>query len=223
MAAVKSCRKHFIWAGAFSALLNLLYIAPTLYMLQVYDRVVPARSDLTLAALTVLLGLALITLTVLDALRGRMFMRAGMRLDRRLTSVILNTAFSARGSSEALNRQIVREFDSLRQILTGLPMMALFDLPWLPIYLLVCFLLHPILGAVVTVGGCVLLTLGWLNEKRTKPPTAPTPPRTAPWPSPTWCARSACARPWSTASWPTERPRCRCRPKRPSSAAAMSR
>lgn len=168
MAAVKSCRKHFIWAGAFSALLNLLYIAPTLYMLQVYDRVVPARSDLTLAAMTGLLAFALVTLTVLDALRSRMFMRAGMRLDRRLTSVILNTAFGARGSSEALNRQIVREFDALRQILTGLPMLALFDLPWLPIYLLVCFLLHPMLGAVVSVGGGVLVVLGLLNEHRTK-------------------------------------------------------
>ncbi|MGZ3272276.1 MAG: type I secretion system permease/ATPase [Caulobacteraceae bacterium] len=167
-AAIKSCRKHFVWAAAFSALLNLLYIAPTLYMLQVYDRVVPARGDLTLLAFTVLLALALGTLTILDTLRGRMFTRASMRFDRRLTGIILNTAFGARGSSEAINKQVMREFDSLRQILTGPSMLALFDLPWLPIYLLVCFLLHPALGAVVTFGGGVLALLGWLNEQRTK-------------------------------------------------------
>lgn len=167
-AAIKSCRKHFVWAAAFSALLNLLYIAPTLYMLQVYDRVVPSRGDLTLAAFTLLLALALGTLTILDTLRGRMFTRASLRFDRRLTALILNTAFSARGSNEAINKQVMREFDSLRQILTGPPMLALFDLPWLPIYLLVCFLLHPALGAVVTLGGGLLALLGWLNEQRTK-------------------------------------------------------
>ena len=167
-AALRSCRKHFLWAAAFSALLNLLYIAPTLYMLQVYDRVVPARGELTLAALTFALVLALVTLTVLDTLRSRLFMRASMRLNRRLAGVILHTAFGARGASEAVSQQVAREFDSLRQCLTGPAMMALFDLPWLPIYLLICFLLHPALGAVVTIGGAVLSGLAILNERRTK-------------------------------------------------------
>ena len=69
--AFQACRRHLVWAAVFSALLNLLYLAPTIYMLQVYDRVVPSRGHLTLMFLTLVLAFSLATLSILDAVRSR--------------------------------------------------------------------------------------------------------------------------------------------------------
>jgi ATP-binding cassette subfamily C protein len=168
-AAFRSCRAHFVWAAVFSALLNLLYLAPTLYMLQVYDRVVPARGGLTLLFLTVVLGFALATLSALDAVRSRLFTRASMRLDRQLAGVILDATLARpREGGDVMTRQAMRDFDTLRATLTGGALMSLFDAPWIPIYLLVCFMLNPLLGLVVLVGGGLLLLVTWRNERATK-------------------------------------------------------
>jgi PrtD family type I secretion system ABC transporter len=168
-AAFASCKVHFVWAAVFSALLNLLYLAPTLYMLQVYDRVVPSRGHLTLVFLTLVLAFALATLSLLDAVRSRLFVRASMRLDRQLAGGILDATLARpRDSGDVLTRQAMREFDTLRQTLTGGALMSLFDAPWIPIYLLVCFLLNPLLGLVVLVGGAILLGVTWRNERATK-------------------------------------------------------
>jgi ATP-binding cassette subfamily C protein len=153
----------------FSALLNLLYLAPTLYMLQVYDRVVPSRGGMTLLFLTVVLAFALGTLSALDAVRSRLFTRASMRLDRQLAGVILDaTLAQPRQGGEVMTRQAMRDFDTLRATLTGGALMSLFDAPWIPIYLLVCFLLNPLLGLVVLVGGALLLLVTWRNDRVTK-------------------------------------------------------
>jgi PrtD family type I secretion system ABC transporter len=169
IAAFRSCRSHFAWAAGFSALLNLLYLAPTLYMLQVYDRVVPSRGQLTLVFLTLVLAFALATLSLLDAVRSRLFVRASVRLDRQLAGTILDATLARpREGGDVLTRQAMREFDTLRQTLTGGALMSLFDAPWIPIYLLVCFLLNPLLGLVVFVGGGLLLLVTWRNERATK-------------------------------------------------------
>jgi ATP-binding cassette subfamily C protein len=169
VAAFRACRKHFVWAAVFSALLNLLYLAPTLYMLQVYDRVVPSRGELTLLFLTLVLAFSLATLSALDAVRSRLFTRASMRLDRQLAGVILDATLARpREGGEVLTRQAMRDFDTLRGTLTGGALMSLFDAPWIPIYLLVCFLLNPLLGLVVLIGGGLLLAVNWRNERATK-------------------------------------------------------
>ena len=169
VAAFRACRSHFTWAAVFSALLNLLYLAPTLYMLQVYDRVVPSRGGLTLLFLTVVLAFALATLSALDAVRSRLFTRASMRLDRQLAGVILDATLARpREGGDVLTRQAMRDFDTLRATLTGGALMSLFDAPWIPIYLLVCFLLNPLLGLVVLVGGALLLLITWRNERVTR-------------------------------------------------------
>jgi ATP-binding cassette subfamily C protein len=169
VAAFRACRSHFLWAAVFSALLNLLYLAPTLYMLQVYDRVVPSRGGLTLLFITVVLAFALATLSALDAVRSRLFTRASMRLDRQLAGVILDATLARpREGGDVMTRQAMRDFDTLRATLTGGALMSLFDAPWIPIYLLVCFLLNPLLGLVVLVGGALLLGVTWRNERATK-------------------------------------------------------
>lgn len=166
--AFHACRSHFGFAAGYSGLLNLLYLAPTLYMLQVYDRVVPTRGKLTLVFLTLVLGAALATLSILDYLRSRLLVRASARLDHRLSGPILKMLLSTPRLGAPSAQSAMREFDTLRQAMTGTGILALFDAPWTPVYVMICFLLNPLLGAVALVGVLVLLGLTALNEHATK-------------------------------------------------------
>lgn len=165
--ALRACRTHFVWAFGFSALVNLLYLTPTLYMMQVYDRVVPTGGLTTLVLITVVAVFALAALAGLDWLRGRLMLRAGLRLDRLLSSKVLARVVDLQAKSS--NTQALREFDNVRGAIGGQGMLALFDAPWTPIYLLCCFLLHPAIGVLTLVGAIVLFTLAWLNERDTRP------------------------------------------------------
>jgi PrtD family type I secretion system ABC transporter len=166
--AVAACKRHFVHAALFSAFLNLLYLAPTLYMLQVYDRVVPTRGAATLVMLTAILAGAVITLATLDLIRTRLLVRASARLDRDLAGPILDALLRVPG--RARTATVLREFDTFRQTMTGVGVLALFDLPWAPIYILVCFLLHPAIAGLAVVGATLLCGLSWLNERRTADP-----------------------------------------------------
>jgi PrtD family type I secretion system ABC transporter len=165
--ALKACRTHFVWAAVFSALVNLLYLTPTLYMMQVYDRVVPTGGLTTLVLVTVVAVFALAALAGLDWLRGRLMLRAGLRLDRMLSGKVLARVVDLQ--AKAPSTQALREFDNVRAAIGGQGMLALFDAPWTPIYLLCCFLLHPAIGLLTLVGGGVLFVLAWLNERDTRP------------------------------------------------------
>src|SRR5580692_3636915 len=119
-AAFQACRRHLLFAALFSALLNLLYLAPTLYMLQVYDRVVPTRGGLTLLFLTLVLLFTLAILSLLDVVRSRLLIRASSRLDRQLAGDILDATLArSDGTRDPLSRKAMREFDILRQTMTG--------------------------------------------------------------------------------------------------------
>lgn len=159
------CRRHFAMAAIFSALANLLYIVPTLYMLQVYDRVVPTGGLQTLLLLTGVLLFALITLCVLDRARQRLLVRAGARLDTILAPLILDASLGRPNSTVA--RQALREFDQMRVFLSGLGIIALFDAPWVPIYIFICFLVHPWIGIIAIVGSVTLPLIAWANEAAT--------------------------------------------------------
>lgn len=165
--ALRACRQHFVWAAVFSALVNLLYLTPTLYMMQVYDRVVPTGGLMTLVLVTAVAVFALAALAALDWLRGRLMLRAGLRLDRLLSGKVLARVVDLQAKSP--NTQALREFDHVRGAIGGQGMLALFDAPWTPIYLLCCFLLHPAIGLLTLVGGAVLFALAWLNERDTRP------------------------------------------------------
>ncbi|MFC5344037.1 type I secretion system permease/ATPase [Brevundimonas staleyi] len=166
-AALRQCRTHLIGAAVFSALVNLLYLTPTLYMMQVYDRVVPTAGLTTLVLVSVVALLALASLAALDWLRTRILIRAGIQLDRDLAGTILTRVTEAGGRTQGV--QALRDFDGLRGAVSGQGALALFDAPWTPIYLACCFLLHPLIGVLTLVGGIVLATLAWLNERDTRP------------------------------------------------------
>jgi ATP-binding cassette subfamily C protein len=167
--ALQACRKHFVWAAAFSALVNLLYLAPTIYMLQVYDRVMSTGGITTLVLISFVVVFALATLSGLDWIRSRLLVRASLRLDRLLAGEVMNRLLARfKGGSKPRVAQAMREFDTFRQALTGQGVLAVFDAPWTPIYMLFAFLLHPLLGALTLVGALLLLVLALANERSTK-------------------------------------------------------
>jgi ATP-binding cassette subfamily C protein len=165
---VRACRHYFVHGAAFSAFLNLLYLAPTIYMLQVYDRVMPTRGALTLTMLTLILSASVVTIALLDLVRTRLLLRASARLDRELAGPILDAMLRLTGAGgNARTTSAMREFDTFRSTMTGPGVLALFDAPWAPIYILTCYLLHPALAALAVAGAVVLSVLSWLNERGT--------------------------------------------------------
>ncbi len=164
--ALRACRSH-IWAvAAFSAAVNLLYLAPTLYMLQVYDRVMTTGGVLTLLFVTFALVVALIVLSALDGLRGRILVHASNRLSRLVSPAILEMAFSGRPESRGARvQQAMREFDVFRAGLTGPVALSMIDAPWAPIFILSAFLLHPVIGGIALGGAVILFIIALLSER----------------------------------------------------------
>lgn len=166
------CRRHFLTAGIFSLCINLLYLAGPLYMLQVYDRVMPSSSRTTLVMLTIALLVAFVTMAALDLIRSRILARAGVRLDRLLSGRVLAATFACTGRGEAAGSQPLRDFDSVRLFLSGTGINALFDLPWAPVYVCVIFMLHPWMGAFALACVVVLLLTAIFGEHLARKPLA---------------------------------------------------
>jgi ATP-binding cassette subfamily C protein len=166
-AAIEACRRHLVYAGVFSATINLLYIAPTIYMLQVYDRVVPTRGVSTLIFLTLLLLATLATLALLENMRSRLLVRASARLEKSVARPILAATLSRQIGSRA--PQAMREFDQFRQTVTGPGILALFDAPWTLVYVALCFLLHPLVGVLAVLGSSALIALTVMTERTVRP------------------------------------------------------
>lgn len=173
LAALATCRRGFVSVGAFSAVINLLMLAPALYMLQVYDRVLASGNHMTLAMLTLMaLGLYLF-MGLLEWVRSLVVIRLGAQIDQRLGERVYDATFDAslrlgRGSSA----QPLNDLTSLRQFATGNALFALFDAPWFPLYLAVLFLFHPWLGWLALGGAALLLALTWGNQWLTRAPLA---------------------------------------------------
>ena len=171
-AAMQSCRRYIATAGFFSLGINLLYLAAPLYMLQVYDRVISSASKVTLVMLTLALLIALVALAGLDMVRGRILARAGVRLDRQLSHRVIAATVDSAAKGGPAGSQPLRDFDSVRNFFSGSGVSALFDIPWAPLYVLVIFLLHPLLGAFALFGVIVLIAVAALNERYTRKPQA---------------------------------------------------
>jgi ATP-binding cassette subfamily C protein len=161
--ALKSSRAHLLGAVLFSLGINLLYLTPTIYMLQVYNRVMNSGHIPTLLMISLAALLAMITLAVLEAARNHLLIRLSNHLDMVLAGEILRRQIEV--TNQIGERPgMVRDLDAFRSFLTQTGASAIFDMPWLPIYLLACFLLHPILG-LVAVGSMVLMVvLAFTNE-----------------------------------------------------------
>jgi len=172
-AALWSMRRIFIVAGVFSFFINALMLVPSLYMMQVYDRVLNSRTEMTLLMLSLItLGLYAL-LGGLEWVRSQLLVRASLQLDNQLNERVFGATFEASLRGAGGNpAQALADLNNLRQFLTGSGLFAFFDAPWAPIFLVVITLLHPWLGLFSLCGGLVLLALTWLTEKITQKPLA---------------------------------------------------
>lgn len=164
--ALAACKDLMVWALVFSAGVNLLYLAPSLYMLQVYDRVLTTGGLATLGFVSVILLFALSVLAFLDSLRTRLMTRFSLRLDRLLAPLLLDAATRREArEGDAARRQVLRDFDTVRQAVSGPAANAVMDAPWIPVFVAVCFLIHPWIGVVTLLGSGLLIAVAWRNEQ----------------------------------------------------------
>lgn len=153
----------------FSAAINALMFVGPLYMLQVYDRVLQSRSEVTLLALTGIAAAMLAVYGLLEWIRSRVLVRAGMRFDNYLANPLFSRVVSASLAQPGAKSEFALvDVDRLREFLTGAGLIALCDVPWVPIFLAVCFVFHPWLGWVATGGAVIIFVLALLNELMTK-------------------------------------------------------
>ena len=164
-AVLKICRRHLRVIALQSAIINLLYLTPTLFMLQVYDRVVPTGGLATLFLLGCVTILSFAMLAALDLLRGRLLVKASMRIDQALVARILSTIIQDPRLSRIERSEALRNLDRLRSMLSGPALIAALDAPWVPIYLLAISLLHPALGLFTLCSGALLVTIAWCAER----------------------------------------------------------
>jgi PrtD family type I secretion system ABC transporter len=164
--ALAACRGAFYGTALISGMSNILMLTGAMFMLEIYDRVLPSRSMATLVGLLVLAATLFTALGILDAIRGRILVRIGGALDETLSSRVYDTLMrlplkiGARGDAT----QPLRDLDAVRSYLSGLGPVALFDLPWIPLYLAICFAFHPLIGFTALAGAIILILLTLLTE-----------------------------------------------------------
>ena len=162
---------EFLIVGLFSMVANLLMLAPTLYMLQVYDRVLVSRSELTLIFVSLITLFLFGVMAFSEWARSRLLVRIGVRLDAALGTRVFNASFEANLSrSGAAAQRSFQDLIELRQFVTGNGTLAFFDVPWMPVYLAVLFFLHPFLGWVALAFTLVQLALAWFGHRNTVAP-----------------------------------------------------
>src|ERR1700754_4063645 len=170
--ALQTCRSAFIGVGIISCMINVLYLTGSLFMLEVYDRVLPSRSVPTLIGLAILAGGMYFFQGILDLIRGRILGRVGTALDeslnRRVFETIVRLPLTAGGRNDGL--QPLRDLDNVRSFLAGMGPGAFFDLPWLPFYLAICFAFHVLIGVTALVGAIILVTLTVMTEFLSRTP-----------------------------------------------------
>jgi ATP-binding cassette subfamily C protein len=169
-AALATCRSAFISTAVFSGMSNVLMLTGSIFMLEVYDRVLPSHSIPTLVALTILATTLYIALGILDLIRGRILVRVGAKIDEAVSDRVYEAVVCAplKAGDRGDSLQALRHLDNLRSFLSGMGPIALFDLPWIPLYLIICFAFHTLIGLTALFGAIVLCVLTLLTEAYTR-------------------------------------------------------
>ena len=166
-------RYEFMVAGLFSMIANLLMLAPTLYMLQVYDRVLVSQNTGTLLVVSIITLFFLVVLSFSEWARSKLLVRSGIRMDQMLSRKLFHASYEAHLNPAVSNpTRAFADLTELRQFLTGNGIFAFFDAPWAPIYIAVLFLLHPWLGVMALGFAAVQSVLAWWGSQATKPAQA---------------------------------------------------
>lgn len=170
--ALRACRNAFIGVGVMSCMINILYLTGSIFMLEVYDRVLPSRSVPTLIGLVILAAGLYAAQGGLDLIRGRILGRIGTALDEAINTRVFETVvrlpLMVGSRNEGL--QPLRDLDNVRSFLGSMGPGAFFDLPWLPFYLAICFVFHWLLGVTALIGAVILVTLTLITEFLSRTP-----------------------------------------------------
>jgi PrtD family type I secretion system ABC transporter len=170
--ALRACRHAFIGVGIMSCAINVLYLTGSIFMLEIYDRVLPSRSVPTLIGLAILAAGMYLSQGILDLIRGRILGRIGTALDeslnRRVFDAMVRLPLVMGARNEGL--QPLRDLDAVRSFLSGMGPGAFFDLPWLPFYLAICFAFHFVIGLTALVGAIILVGLTVVTEYLSRAP-----------------------------------------------------
>ena len=169
-AVLNESRAAFFAIGIFSFFVNMLVLTGSIYSLQVYDRVLSSRSEPTLVVLTVLLVALYAIMGVLDHMRARIAARIGARfqakLEMRVFRIVIDRTMLA---SQGINTTTaLRDLDSVQRALSSPAVFSVFDIPWTPVFVVIIFIFHPLMGVVAVIGGLILIALTWLNQNGTK-------------------------------------------------------
>jgi ATP-binding cassette subfamily C exporter for protease/lipase len=170
---LRSFKSAFRTVAVFSAVINMLMLAPSLYMLQVYDRVLQSQNEITLLMLTLLMLGAYAFMSSLEYIRSFVLIRLGAKLDMQMNKRIYTAAFEQnlkRGGGNA--GQALMDLTQIRQFLTGSGLFAFFDAPWFPVYLIVIFMFDTKLGLFALAAVVVMVILAYVNEVVSKKPLA---------------------------------------------------
>ena len=167
---LKSMRSSFFGIGLFSGCISVLMLTGSIYMLQVYDRVLSSRSIPTLIGISLIVLAAFILQGFLDTIRTRMLARTGAQFDEALSPTVFDMVrkLPLRGARSEQAMQGVRDLDTIRGFLGSMGPTAFFDMPFMPIFFAACFLLHPSIGVLALFGGVVIVILTLITERVTK-------------------------------------------------------
>ncbi|AMN39762.1 type I secretion system ABC transporter, PrtD family [Rhodoplanes sp. Z2-YC6860] len=157
--ALSACRSAFIGVAAFSGLINILMLTGSLFMLEVYDRVLPSRSVPTLVGLIVLASALFGFQALLEITRGRLLVRVGNHLDYVLSPRIFDLIVQLPLRAKPTEAQPIRDIEAVRSFLSSTGPTALFDMPWVPFYLFICFAFHTMIGVTALIGAIILICL----------------------------------------------------------------
>src|SRR5262249_44344538 len=169
--ALSSSRSAFVTVGLMSGMINVLALTGSFFMLEVYDRVLPSHSIATLVGLAVLVTGLYIFQGILDLIRGRVLVRIGATMEHDLSALVYNALVKLplrKGGGDGLRH--LRDLDHVRGFLSSIGPAAFFDLPWMPLYLAICYAFLPWIGLAATAGGIMLVTIALLTETFTREP-----------------------------------------------------
>jgi ATP-binding cassette, subfamily C, bacterial PrsD len=173
---LRTSARQLLGVAAFSGIVNLLTLSGSLYMLQVYDRVIPSHNVATLVGLSLIVLLAYVLQGYFDALRTRMLARIGTLFDAGLQEPIYLAlaTLPLRGARPFVAQQPLRDLDQVRTFLSGIGPTAFLDMPWIPIFLVALYVFHPAIGIAATLGAASIIAVTLATERHARGPTRAT-------------------------------------------------
>ena len=171
--AFDKCRSAFVSAGLVSCAINLLMLTGPLFMLQIYDRVQTSRSTPTLLALATLTMGLFVFYGLFELIRSRILVRTGRQIEEHLRAPSFDMIIERKVAQDrTFGTQPVKDMTTVRKFLAGPGLTAMFDMPWAPLYVLVIFLMHPLLGVAATIAILILFVIALVNHGATRKPLA---------------------------------------------------